>query len=60
MEASSAALELIAGFHWTKWACLYLDSLGQPICPDPAGSEFPRLTRHFGSVRGAWPRIAET
>jgi hypothetical protein len=37
--------------------CLYLDRAGKPVCPDPATTEFPKLTRHFGSVKGAWPRI---
>ena len=27
--------------------------------PDPAAPEFPHLTRHYGSVKGAWPRIVE-
>jgi hypothetical protein len=39
--------------------CLYLDHTGKPICPDPAAPDFPKLTRHFGSVKGAWPRIVE-
>lgn len=60
MEASSAALELIGRLPLDEVGCLYLDHRGQPVCPDPAGSEFPRLTRHFGSVKGAWPRIVET
>jgi len=40
--------------------CLYLDRTGQPVCPDPAATEFPKLMRHFGSVKGAWPRIVES
>ena len=39
--------------------CLYLDAAGKPVCPDPASPEFPKLTRHYGSVKGAWPRIVE-
>lgn len=39
--------------------CLYLDAGDKPVCPDPASSEFPKLIRHYGSVKGAWPRIAE-
>jgi hypothetical protein len=38
--------------------CLYLDMQGQAVTPDPASPGFPRLRRHFGSVRGAWPAIA--
>jgi hypothetical protein len=38
---------------------LYLDATGKPVCPDPASPEFPKLTRHYGSVKGAWPHIVE-
>jgi len=58
-----AALEesrlLIATLPPAEMGCLYLDDKGKPVCPDPASSDFPKLTRHFGSVKGAWPRIAE-
>jgi hypothetical protein len=59
LEASSAALELIARLPLTGVGCLYLDAAGKPVCPDPAAPDFPKLTRHFGSVKGAWPRIVE-
>jgi hypothetical protein len=39
--------------------CLYLNAAGHPVCPDPAAPEFPKLIRHFASVKGAWPRVAE-
>ena len=39
---------------------LYLDAAGKPVCPDPASPEFPKLTRHYGSVKGASPRIMES
>ncbi len=39
--------------------CFYLDATGKPVCPDPASPEFPKLTRHYGSMKGAWPRIVE-
>jgi hypothetical protein len=38
--------------------CLYLDSENRPVTPDPLSHDFPRLTRHFGSIRGAWPKIS--
>lgn len=38
--------------------CLYLDANQTPVVPDPESSEFASLTRHFGSPRGAWPRIS--
>jgi hypothetical protein len=30
-----------------------------PVTPDPASPDFPKLRRHFGSVRGAWPVIRQ-
>jgi hypothetical protein len=40
--------------------CLYLDAAGKPVCPDSASPDFPKLTLHFGTVKGAWPRIVES
>ena len=59
LEASSVALELIARLPLDEVGCLYLDRAGKPACLDPAAPNFPKLTRHFGSVKGAWPRIVE-
>jgi len=59
MEASQSALELIAQLPPAELGCLYLNTAGQPVCPDPNAPGFQKLTRHFGSVKGAWPRIAE-
>ena len=59
MEASPSALDLVARLSSTELGCLYLDAAGKPVCPDPASSGFVRLTRHYGSVKGAWPRIVE-
>ena len=39
--------------------CLYLNSEGKPVYLDPGSPEFPKLVRHYGSVKGAWPRIVE-
>ncbi|NJK92725.1 MAG: hypothetical protein HC904_13410 [Blastochloris sp.] len=39
------------------YGCFFLDQTGRPVCPTP--ETLPRLTPHFGSVRGAWPRIVE-
>jgi hypothetical protein len=60
LEASSAALELIARLPLDEVGCFYLDRAGKPVCPDPAAPDFPNLTRHFGSVKGAWPRTVES
>jgi hypothetical protein len=37
--------------------CLYLDGNNTPVAPDPSKADFACLKRHFGSVKGAWPRI---
>ena len=50
------ARELVARFPSAELGCFYLDATGKPVGPDPASSEFPKLTRHHGSVKGAWPR----
>ena len=39
--------------------CLYLDAAGQVVTPDPGAAGFAGLTRHFGSLRGSWPRVVE-
>ena len=59
LEAALEAEELFKKLPLTEMGCLYLEASGRPVCPDPAAAEFGKLTRHFGSVRGAWPRIAE-
>lgn len=38
--------------------CLYLGPDLRPRTPDPASPGFPRLTRHYGRVRGAWPTLS--
>jgi hypothetical protein len=57
MRAAEEALALIERLPVTERGCLYLNATGKPVCPDPASPEFPKLTRHYGSVKGAWPRI---
>jgi hypothetical protein len=59
LHACCEAESLIAKLPPNEVGCLYLDATGKPVCPDPASPEFPKLTRHYGSVRGAWPRIVE-
>jgi len=38
--------------------CLYLEADGKPVTPDPNAPEYPTLRRHFGTLRGSWPRPA--
>ena len=59
MAAADEAFALIRQLPPAEMGCFYLDANGRPVCPDPASGEFPKLTRHSGSVRGAWPQIVE-
>jgi hypothetical protein len=43
-----------------EMGCFYLEATGTPVCPDPDSAEFGKLTRHFGCVKGAWPRIVNS
>ena len=57
LAASREAELLLTRLPAEEVGCLYLDSTGKPVTPDPDSAEFPSLTRHFGSIRGAWPVI---
>src|SRR2546428_22397 len=39
MEASQSALDLIAQLPPSELGCLYLNTAGQPVCPDPSAPE---------------------
>lgn len=58
--AVQEARELVARLPAAELGCFYLDATGKPVCPDPASPDFSKLTRHYGSVKGAWPRIVES
>lgn len=58
-EAVDQARSLVGSLPASEVGCLYLDHSGHPVCPDPASPDFPKLTRHYGCMKGAWPRIAE-
>jgi hypothetical protein len=57
LAAVERAAELIENLAIEDAGCLYLNRNGSPVSPDPTGAEFKTLIRHFGSVKGAWPRI---
>jgi hypothetical protein len=59
MKASQGALDLIVRLPPDELGCLYRDAAGKPVCPDPKAPRFTQLTRPYGSVKGAWPRIVE-
>jgi hypothetical protein len=57
--AKQEAEDLIERLPTAEMGCLYLDSTGKPVRPDPNSPDFAKLTRHFGCVKGAWPRIVD-
>jgi hypothetical protein len=57
LAARAAAEILLAKLPEQELGCLYLNASNQPVTPDPDQAEFATLRRHFGSIRGAWPRI---
>jgi hypothetical protein len=59
LAAISAAKTLVAALPPEELGCLYLDARGVPRTPDPRHSEFPKWIRHFGSIKGAWPKLGE-
>jgi hypothetical protein len=59
IQAADEAEALFDRLPAEEIGCLYLDAAGKPVTPDPASPEFPKLIRHFGCVRGAWPRLTE-
>jgi hypothetical protein len=58
LAARERAERLFARLPGEELGCLYLGRENRPVTPDPDISEFHTLTRHFGSVRGAWPTIS--
>ncbi len=59
LQAADEAEALFQKLPSSEMGCFYLDAQLRPVCPDPAAPGFAALTRHYGSVKGAWPRIAE-
>lgn len=51
--------ELIEKLPPHEVGCLYLDDERTPVRPDPNSLNFAKLTRHYGSIKGAWPRVVE-
>ncbi len=57
--AAEESLALFEKLPPTERGCFYLDASGRPVCPDPTSPDFAKLTRHYGTVKGAWPHTAE-
>jgi hypothetical protein len=58
LSAVAEARQLVARLPPGDVGCLYLDPHQNPVSPDPGAKVFPSLTRHRGSLRGAWPVIS--
>jgi hypothetical protein len=59
LQALAEAKALFNQLPPEEIGCLYLNAQNHAVTPDPAAPEFSQLRRHHGSVRGAWPVIAE-
>lgn len=58
VQALVEAKDLFIKLPQDEIGCLYLNASGEAVTPNPGSPEFPRLHRHHGCVRGAWPVIA--
>jgi len=58
LTAREQAEKLFEQLPEEELGCLYLDQNNKPVTPAPSSPEFFKLVRHFGSVRGAWPKIS--
>jgi hypothetical protein len=58
LKAVSQAEELFPRLPAGDVGCLFLDTAQRPCTPDPSAADFSRVTRHFGSLRGAWPKVS--
>lgn len=56
--ARARAERLFAQLPAQELGCLYLGPENNPVTPEPDSPTFAQLVRHFGSVRGAWPKIS--
>jgi hypothetical protein len=59
MTMLPSARELVERLPARDLGCLYLDQHGRVVTPDPDAAAFPALRRHWGQVKGSWPRVAE-
>lgn len=59
LRAIRDAEELIDTLPQDQVGCLYLNSAGRPVTPDPRAPEFGRLRPHCGTLRGSWPKLIE-
>lgn len=58
LAARQQAERLLECLPENELGCLYLDQAHKAVTPDPDSPEYATLIRHFGCVRGAWPKIS--
>ena len=58
LAAADAARAAVTKLPPAEVGCLYLGPDLRPRTPDLNSPDFPRLTRHHGRVRGAWPTLS--
>ena len=51
------ARDLVRSLPAEDVGCFYVKEKQGPVEPDPGSKGFPQLTRHWGSVGGAWPVV---
>lgn len=59
LAALAEAQERVRVLPTAELGCLYLDRQGRPVDPPASAEARAPLTRHFGSLRGAWPQVIE-
>ena len=57
LAAVREAEDLLGRLPAVGVGCLDLAAAGRPVTPDPQAPDFAGLRRHFGSLRGSWPRV---
>jgi hypothetical protein len=58
LAARQRAEHLFAQLPSEEVGCFYLNDENRPVTPEPGNPDFGKLTRHKGSIRGAWPKIS--
>lgn len=59
LEMLRSARDLVTRLPAGEVGCLYLNERGEPVTPRPDAESFSGLTRHFGQLKGSWPRLVE-
>ncbi len=57
LAARGEAQGLVESLPAQEIGCLYLNASMKAVTPDPSDPAFGELTRHHGTVRGAWPVV---